>query len=58
MKNRSLFSVLKCKGDSDISVNPLMTYVMLRQKALKPSSQKNKLYENTEFLEKVIYMGI
>lgn len=58
MKTRSQFSELKCKGADDISVNPLMTYVMLRKKALKPFSPKNKLYGNMEFLEKVIYMGI
>ena len=58
MKNRSQFSELKFKGDDDISATPLMTYAMLRKKALKLFSQENKLYENTEFLEKVIYMGI
>lgn len=58
MRNRSLFSELKRREDDDRSVNPLMTYVMLRKKALQPFSQENKLYENTEFLEKVIYRGI
>jgi hypothetical protein len=53
-----LSSELKFKGDDDISETPLMTYAMLRQKALKLFSQENKLYENIEFLEKVIYTGI
>jgi hypothetical protein len=37
MKNRSLLSELNFKGDDDISVSPLMTYVMIRKKDPKAS---------------------
>lgn len=40
MKNRSLCLELKGKGDDDLSVNPLTTYVMLRERAQKFFSQE------------------
>ena len=49
MKNRSLHLELEVKGDDDLSVNPLITYVMFRKRALKPFSQERKLYENVGF---------
>ena len=49
MKNRSLHLELEVKGNDDLSVNSLITYVMFRKRALKPFSQERKLYENVGF---------
>lgn len=48
MENRSLHLELEVKGDDDLSVNPLITYVMFG-KGPKAFLTGEKLYENVGF---------
>lgn len=58
MKNRSLQTELKVKGHDDMSVNPLMTYAVIREKALNLSQWRENFMRMWSFYKKVIYMGI